>query len=70
MLYKQSKESFKFSKTFRRDCTYVDVGDYGRQCDSAVFIESTFRKALSNNTFNVPHSDSFQTQVQMHDIVF
>ena len=28
--------------------TYVDVGYYGRQCDSAVFNNSTFGKALKN----------------------
>ena len=28
--------------------TYVDEGDYGRQCDSAVFNNSTFGKALKN----------------------
>ena len=37
--------------------TYVDVGDYGRQCDSAVFNNSAFGKALKDNTLNVPHGD-------------
>ena len=37
--------------------TYVDVGDYGRQCDSAVFNNSTFGKALNNDILNIPHSD-------------
>ena len=37
--------------------TYVYVGDYDRQCDSAVFNNSTFGKALINNTLNLPHSD-------------
>ena len=37
--------------------TYVDVGDYGRQCDSAVFNNSIFGRALNNNVLNVPHSD-------------
>ena len=36
--------------------TYVDVGDYVCQCDSVVFNNSTFGKALNNNTLNVPHS--------------
>ena len=37
--------------------TYLDVRDYGRQCDSAVFNNSTFGKALKNITLNFPHSD-------------
>ena len=37
--------------------TYVNVGDYVRQCDSAVINNSTFGNILKNNTFNLPHSD-------------
>ena len=39
--------------------TYADVGDYGRQCDSAVFNTSSFGKALNNSILNMPHSDFF-----------
>ena len=37
--------------------TYVNIGDYVRQCHSAVFNNSTFGNVLKNNTFNLPHSD-------------
>ena len=37
--------------------TYVNVGDYVRQCNSAVFNNSTFGDVLKNNTFNLPYSD-------------
>ena len=38
--------------------TYVDVGDYSRQCDqSSVLNNSRLGKALENNTLNLPNSD-------------
>ena len=36
--------------------TYVDVGDYGRQYDSAAFNTSTFGQALNNNKLNIRQS--------------
>ena len=37
--------------------TYVDIGDFGRQCDSSVFNNSNFGKALINNQLGIPKSD-------------
>ena len=37
--------------------TYVDIGDYGRQCDSSVFNNSNFGKALVENSLGIPESD-------------
>ncbi|CAH1979853.1 unnamed protein product, partial [Acanthoscelides obtectus] len=33
---------------------FVDIGAYGKKCDSSVFKESTFWKNLTNNTLNLP----------------
>ena len=36
--------------------TFVDIGDYGRQCDSSVFKNSNFGKALIANSLGIPDS--------------
>ena len=35
----------------------VDIGDYGRQCDSCVFNNSNFGKALNENSLGIIDSD-------------
>lgn len=39
--------------------TYVDIGDHGRQCDSSIFNNSNFGKALIENRLRVPERDYF-----------
>lgn len=34
--------------------TYVDIGSYGKECDSNIFKQSTFYKSIQNNTLNTP----------------
>ena len=36
---------------------YVDVGDYGRQCDSSVFSNTKFGELLSKGGLNLPQDD-------------
>ena len=48
--------------------TYGDVGDYGRQCDSAVLNNSTFGKALNNNILYILPSDFLPSTTAMQDI--
>ena len=35
---------------------YIDVGAYGKDCDSGVFKETTFWNGLINNALNIPDS--------------
>ena len=34
--------------------TFVDIGDFGRQCDSSVFNNSPFGEALNKGRLNIP----------------
>ena len=36
--------------------TYVDVGAYGKDCDSSVFQETSFFKVLIQNKLHIPPS--------------
>jgi len=37
---------------------YVDIGVYGKDCDSAVFKETPFWKLLETNKLDIPHAES------------
>ncbi|KAB0804863.1 hypothetical protein PPYR_01833 [Photinus pyralis] len=41
--------------------TYVDIGAYGKDCDSSVFQETSFFKLLMQNKLNIPASGPLNT---------
>lgn len=36
---------------------YIDVGSFGREGDSTIYENSTFRKSLMSNSLNIPNSE-------------
>ncbi|CAH1972683.1 unnamed protein product [Acanthoscelides obtectus] len=45
---------------------FIDVGAYGKECDSAVFKETEFWKSLVNNRLNIPpYTNKLGTQCEL-----
>lgn len=47
---------------------FVDIGVYGKECDSSVFKETTFWHKLTNNTLNLP--DATRLPGTDYDLLF
>ncbi|KAL4089146.1 hypothetical protein QTP88_024214 [Uroleucon formosanum] len=44
---------------------YVDIGAYGKDCDSAVFKETVFWKLLETNKLDIPHAETVITNLNL-----